>query len=102
MEERGGGVAAQDEAGERVPLEVDLGVLLVYGAPVVVGGFVGCAATEDGFSSDPLFKQLLFSHNGLDSSHEHTIILQNQYNTQTQSYFDVDYITITSGDGNNQ
>ena len=59
--------------------------------------------TANGSSGDPnlnLFNQLLFSQKGLDLGRQHQVVLKNQYTTPDPSYVDVDYIVITSGDGN--
>lgn len=44
------------------------------------------------------FQQLMFSATGL-SKDQHQLVLQNKYTTTSPSWVDVDYILVTSGDG---
>ena len=44
------------------------------------------------------FSMLLFSQTGLDDT-QHVLQLKNQYQTSSPSWVDVDYILVTSGDG---
>ncbi|KAI0783846.1 hypothetical protein BC629DRAFT_529054 [Irpex lacteus] len=47
------------------------------------------------------FQQVMFSATGL-SRDQHELVLKNNYTTTIPSYVDVDYVVITSGDGNSQ
>lgn len=44
------------------------------------------------------FQQLMFSATGLGKD-QHQLVLQNKYTTASPSWVDVDYILVTSGDG---
>ncbi|KAI0342651.1 hypothetical protein BDW22DRAFT_131485 [Trametopsis cervina] len=50
-------------------------------------------------SSTNLFNHLMFSASNLGPQ-QHQLILQNKYQTTGPSWVDVDYILMTSGDGN--
>lgn len=52
-------------------------------------------------SSGNIFQHSIFSASRL-SNDQHTLILQNKYSTTVPSWVDVDYIVVTSGDGNAQ
>lgn len=55
---------------------------------------------NSGSSTVNLFNQLLFSQDGLDLDKQHQVVLRNQYTTVDPSWVDVDYMIVTSGDGN--
>ena len=56
--------------------------------------------SADGYARPNMYQQVLFAQEGLEQSTEHQVILQNNYTTSTPSWVDVDWIVITSGDGN--
>ncbi|EKM58539.1 uncharacterized protein PHACADRAFT_252958 [Phanerochaete carnosa HHB-10118-sp] len=63
----------------------------------------GATTTANGYSGSAninIFNATLFSQTGLDTSEQHQIALQNKYSTSTPAYVDLDYVIITSGDGN--
>lgn len=47
------------------------------------------------------FQQVVFSATGLNAS-EHQLVLQNTYTTASPSWFDVDFVDITTGDGDDK
>ncbi|KAI0684588.1 hypothetical protein BC835DRAFT_616767 [Cytidiella melzeri] len=50
-------------------------------------------------STASFFQSVLFQATDLDT-HQHRLVLQNAYTTPAPSYVDVDYVLVTSGDGN--
>lgn len=48
------------------------------------------------------FNATLFNQTGLDTSKQHQILLQNHYTTTAPSWLDLDYVILTTGDGNEQ
>ena len=60
----------------------------------------GQNTSENGYADPTLYQQLLFAKDELSLKVDHRIILQNNYTTPNSSSVDLDWITITSGNGN--
>lgn len=58
-------------------------------------------AAEDGQSNDPHYQQNMFSAERLNSG-QHNITLQNKFTSPAAPFVDLDYIVVTTGDGNPQ
>ena len=59
----------------------------------------GLKSTESVNMPMDMFNQTVFSQTGL-SRGQHELMLHNEFTNQAAPWFDVDYITITVGDGN--
>ncbi|KAI0091114.1 hypothetical protein BDY19DRAFT_886314 [Irpex rosettiformis] len=58
----------------------------------------GTTTVKNGYSNGEKFQQLMFSATNLNNV-QHQLVLKNTYTTTGPSWVDVDYILVTSGDG---
>ena len=56
-------------------------------------------ATENGMMPQAMFNTTLFSQTGL-SNGQHQLMIHNDYSGSTPAVFDLDYVLVTTGDGN--
>ena len=59
----------------------------------------GVATPGDGATSIDTFNVSLFHQTGLGSD-QHSLTMMNQWAGSTPTWFDIDYMLVTSGDGN--
>jgi hypothetical protein len=66
---------------------------------VTLDGTTKYASGQPVVANTNMFQTLLFSQTGLDNT-QHQLQLQNKYSTSVPAWVDVDFIVVTSGDGN--